>query len=84
MSLCIRRGAPRRTAQSPLPALDAMGRANAQRQTGVPRSSTSPSNHILEKLRFRFDGDALERGTPVWRWALRRPPDARIGARSGS
>jgi ribosomal-protein-alanine N-acetyltransferase len=30
------------------------------------------SNHILEKLGFRFDGDALERGTPVWRWALER------------
>ena len=28
------------------------------------------SNHILEKLGFRFDGDVLERGTPVWRWAL--------------
>jgi len=30
------------------------------------------SNHILEKLGFTFDGDALERGTPVWRWALAR------------
>jgi RimJ/RimL family protein N-acetyltransferase len=30
------------------------------------------SNHILGKLGFAFDGDALERGTPVWRWALAR------------
>jgi RimJ/RimL family protein N-acetyltransferase len=30
------------------------------------------SNHILGKLGFRFDGDALERGKPVWRWALPR------------
>ena len=34
------------------------------------------SNHILEKLGFGFDGDALERGTPVWRWALARPATA--------
>jgi RimJ/RimL family protein N-acetyltransferase len=40
------------------------------------------SNHILAKLGFRFDRDALERGTPVWRWALVRPSGP--GASTGS
>jgi RimJ/RimL family protein N-acetyltransferase len=30
------------------------------------------SNHVLQKLGFAFAGDALDRGTPVWRWALAR------------
>jgi ribosomal-protein-alanine N-acetyltransferase len=27
------------------------------------------SNHILEKIGFRFEGDVIVRGTPVWRYA---------------
>ena len=30
------------------------------------------SNRVLDKAGFRFDGEAVERGTPVWRYALRR------------
>ena len=30
------------------------------------------SNRILEKLGFAFDGDTVQRGTPVWRFALPR------------
>ena len=30
------------------------------------------SNHILGKLGFAFDGDALEHGRATWRWALPR------------
>ena len=30
------------------------------------------SNRVLEKAGFRFDGDALERGRPVWRFSLAR------------
>lgn len=31
------------------------------------------SNRVLEKAGFRFDGDALESGTAVWRYRLTRP-----------
>ena len=31
------------------------------------------SNRVLEKAGFRFDGDALESGTGVWRYRLTRP-----------
>jgi ribosomal-protein-alanine N-acetyltransferase len=31
------------------------------------------SNRVLEKVGFRFDGEARERDTPVWRYSLARP-----------
>jgi RimJ/RimL family protein N-acetyltransferase len=34
------------------------------------------SNHILEKIGFRFEGEALVRGTQVWRYAASPRPRA--------
>ena len=31
------------------------------------------SNHILEQLGFRHDGERVERGETVWRFVLHRP-----------
>jgi [ribosomal protein S5]-alanine N-acetyltransferase len=33
------------------------------------------SNRVLEKAGFRFDGEAREDDTPVWRYSLPRPAD---------
>jgi RimJ/RimL family protein N-acetyltransferase len=33
----------------------------------------SASTRVLKKAGFRFDGDAVERGRVVWRFALERP-----------
>jgi GNAT acetyltransferase-like protein len=38
------------------------------------------SNRVFEKVGFRFDGEARERDTPVWRYSLARPAgDASAG-----
>jgi ribosomal-protein-alanine N-acetyltransferase len=55
---------------------DAFADPAVRRVTAHTLPEPNASNHILEKLGFRFDGDVLERGTPVWRWALARPAGA--------
>jgi RimJ/RimL family protein N-acetyltransferase len=34
----------------------------------------NPSNRVLEKVGFRYDGEAREGGERVWRYVLARPP----------
>ena len=34
------------------------------------------SNRVLEKVGFRFDGEATEGDSPVWRYSLARSADA--------
>jgi [ribosomal protein S5]-alanine N-acetyltransferase len=36
-------------------------------------TESNASNRVLEKVGFRFDGEARERDTPVWRYSLSRP-----------
>jgi [ribosomal protein S5]-alanine N-acetyltransferase len=38
------------------------------------------SNRVLEKAGFRYEGDALEDGSPVWRFVRERPSTSRSSA----
>jgi RimJ/RimL family protein N-acetyltransferase len=68
-----RRGRGRATAAAAAMVADAFADPRVRRVIAHTLPEPNASNHLLENLGFRFDGDVLERGTPVWRWALPRP-----------
>ncbi len=67
-----RRGRGLATAAARAMVADAFADPAVRRVIAHTLPEPNASNHILEKLGFRFDGDVLERGTPVWRWAVAR------------
>ena len=75
-----RRGRGLATAAARAMVADAFAEPAVRRVVAHTLPEPNASNHVLEKLGFRFDGDALERGTRVWRWALARPADAGAGS----
>ncbi len=77
----VRRGRGLATAAARAMVADAFGDPAVRRVIAHTLPEPNASNHILEKLGFRFDGDVLERGTPVWRWAVAR---GSLGSSRGS
>ena len=67
-----RRGRGLATAAAEAMVADAFADPAVHRVIAHTLPEPNASNHILRKLGFAFDGDALERGTPVWRWAIGR------------
>jgi len=79
-----RRGRGRATAAAAAMVADSFAAPRVRLVIAHTLPEPNASNHLLEKLGFRFDGDVLERGRPVWRWALARPSDPGPDAGAGS
>ena len=51
---------------------EALADARVERVIAHTLPERNASNRVLEKVGFRFDGEAVERGTVVWRFTLPR------------
>jgi ribosomal-protein-alanine N-acetyltransferase len=51
---------------------EAFADARVERVIAHTLPERNASNRVLEKVGFRFDGEAVERGTVVWRFTLTR------------
>jgi RimJ/RimL family protein N-acetyltransferase len=51
---------------------EAFADANVERVIAHTLPERNASNRVLEKVGFRFDGEAVERGAVVWRFTLKR------------